>query len=84
MSAQAFGPRFWSNPIRFCRWAARERPSYFWSCVIAGIGPIMVVTVPPIRHRLGDVDAPPIPLTYPVPTGPRKKLTGYDDDTETS
>ncbi|RWA05053.1 hypothetical protein EKO27_g10051 [Xylaria grammica] len=23
--------------------------------------------------------APPIPMTYPVPTGPRKQLTGYDD-----
>ncbi|KAK3935611.1 hypothetical protein QBC46DRAFT_397129 [Diplogelasinospora grovesii] len=78
----AITPRFWAGPIRYCRWAARERPAYFWSVVIGAMGPVMLVTVPPIRKALGDDDAPQIPMTYPVPSGPRKKLTGYDDDQE--
>ncbi|PHH59295.1 hypothetical protein CDD81_3406 [Ophiocordyceps australis] len=73
-------PFFWSNPWRYCRWACREHPAYFWSVIIGGIGPIGMAIVPPIRHRLGDIDPAPIPVTYPVPTGPRKQLTGYDDE----
>ncbi|KAK3336436.1 hypothetical protein B0T19DRAFT_437200 [Cercophora scortea] len=75
-------PRFWAQPLNYMRWSARERPAYFWSVIIAGLGPVILFTVPPIRHRLGDPDAPQIPLTYPIPAGPRKQLTGYDDDTE--
>ena len=58
-------PRFWAGPLRYWRWAARERPGMFWACVLGGLGPATLVVVPPIRHRLGDPDAPPIPLTYP-------------------
>ncbi|KAK0703519.1 hypothetical protein B0T26DRAFT_731751 [Lasiosphaeria miniovina] len=76
------GPRFWAGPLKYMRWSARERPAYFYSVVIGAAGPLMLVVVPPLRRRLGDEDAPMIPLTYPVPTGPRKQLTGYDDDTE--
>ncbi|KAK4659876.1 n19m, NADH-ubiquinone oxidoreductase 9.5 kDa subunit [Podospora pseudocomata] len=75
-------PRFWATPLKYCRWAARERPSLFWSCVIAGFGPLHLIVVPPVRRALGDYDAPQIPMTYPVPTTPRKKLTGYGDETE--
>ena len=58
-------PYFWATPIRYCRWAARERPAYFWSVMIAAAGPFMLAVVPPIRRALGDNDAPTIPLTYP-------------------
>lgn len=47
------------------RWAAREKPAYFYSIVIGLIGPVMVVTVPSIRHNLGDKPRPPIPQSYP-------------------
>jgi hypothetical protein len=47
------------------RWAARERPAYFYSIVIGLIGPVMVVTVPTIRYNLGDKPRPPIPQSYP-------------------
>ncbi|KAH7316829.1 NADH-ubiquinone oxidoreductase 9.5 kDa subunit [Stachybotrys elegans] len=73
-------PLFWSGPLRYCRWAARERPALFWSVAIGAAGPIMMPIVPPLRRALGDVDPAPIPVTYPVPTGPRKQLTGYDDE----
>ncbi|KAL1872284.1 hypothetical protein VTK73DRAFT_1666 [Phialemonium thermophilum] len=75
-------PHFWAAPLRYCRWAARERPAYFWSVIIGAAGPVCLAVVPPIRRALGDEDAPPIPLTYPIPPGPRKQLTGYDDDQE--
>lgn len=75
-------PLFWQTPFRYLRWSSRERPALFWSCVIGGLGPATLAVVPPVRHALGDYDAKPIPTTYPIPLGPRKKLTGYDDNTE--
>ncbi len=63
-------PRFWAGPLRYWRWAARERPGMFWACVLGGLGPATLVVVPPIRHRLGDPDAAPIPLTYPSTLSP--------------
>ncbi|KAL6872553.1 putative NADH-ubiquinone oxidoreductase [Trichoderma longibrachiatum] len=73
-------PLFWSTPLKYCSWAARERPAFFWSVVVGAAGPLLMPIVPPIRHMLGDVDPAPIPVTYPVPAGPRKQLTGYDDE----
>jgi hypothetical protein len=91
-------PLFWQTPLKYCRWAARERPALFWSVIIGAAGPVAMPIVPPIRHYFGDIDAPPVPVTYPsaflssasmptsntrltytVPSGPRKQLTGYDD-----
>ncbi|KAJ8069049.1 hypothetical protein OCU04_002722 [Sclerotinia nivalis] len=73
-------PRFFSQPFRYIRWAAIEKPAIFFSIVVGSIGPVLVLTVPKIRHRLGDGPRPQIPLTYPIPTGPRKSLSGYDDE----
>ncbi|RYC59892.1 hypothetical protein CHU98_g6328 [Xylaria longipes] len=69
-------PAFWAGPLRYCRWAARERPNYFYSIVIGAAGPVMLFTVPPVRERLGYQRTKPVPMTYP---GPRQQLTGYDD-----
>ncbi|CAK7239102.1 MAG: n19m, NADH-ubiquinone oxidoreductase 9.5 kDa subunit [Sporothrix thermara] len=70
-------PRFYAGPVRYLRWAARERPAYFWSCIIAAGAPLSFVVAPPLRRLFGDENPPAIPLTYP---SPRKQLTGYDDD----
>ncbi|KAE8454390.1 hypothetical protein EG329_000012 [Mollisiaceae sp. DMI_Dod_QoI] len=72
-------PRFWSQPLRYMRWAATEKPAIFYSLVIGTMGPVSIVVVPPIRRMLGDQKRPEIPLTYPIPTTPRKPLSGYDD-----
>lgn len=58
-------PLFWSTPFKYCRWAAREKPALFWSVIVGFAGPAMIPIVRPIRYRLGDIDAPPIPTTYP-------------------
>lgn len=58
-------PIFWSNPLKYCRWAARERPAFFWSVMIGAAGPIAVPIVPPIRKYFGDIDPAPVPVTYP-------------------
>jgi hypothetical protein len=58
-------PRFFSQPFRYLRWAAIEKPAIFYSIVIGSLGPVLVVAVPPIRTRLGDPKRPEIPLTYP-------------------
>ncbi|KAI1379001.1 NADH-ubiquinone oxidoreductase 9.5 kDa subunit [Hypoxylon crocopeplum] len=72
-------PHFWANPLRYWRWAARETPALYWSIVIGTAGPVILATVPPIRKRLGYERPPPVPMTYPIPSGPRKTITGYDD-----
>ncbi|KAI9902824.1 hypothetical protein N3K66_002176 [Trichothecium roseum] len=72
-------PHFWATPLKYCRWASRERPALFWSVAIGFAAPVMIPVVRPIRFYLGDFDPAPVPTTYPVPTGPRKQLTGYDD-----
>jgi hypothetical protein len=58
-------PLFWSTPLKYCSWAARERPAFFWSVVVGAAGPILMPIVPPIRHMLGDIDPAPVPVTYP-------------------
>ncbi|KAL5631095.1 hypothetical protein BROUX41_000967 [Berkeleyomyces rouxiae] len=73
-------PRFFAAPLVFMRWAIRERPAYFWSVAIGASCPVFIVAVPPLRHAVGDVNAAKIPVTYPIPTGPRKQLTGFDDE----
>lgn len=58
-------PQFWSTPLRYLRWASHEKPAIFYSLVVGAMGPVMLVTLPPIRRTFGDVDPEPIPLTYP-------------------
>lgn len=58
-------PRFFSQPLKYLHWAAIEKPAIFYSLIIGSMGPVLVLTVPPIRRRLGDVQRPPIPSTYP-------------------
>ena len=58
-------PQFFQTPFRFLRWASHEKPAIFYSFILGSMGPVCVFTVPPIRHRLGDPDRPPIPMTYP-------------------
>ncbi|KAJ5507384.1 hypothetical protein N7527_009527 [Penicillium freii] len=73
-------PQFWSTPLRYIRWAAHEKPAILAAIAIGFMGPVSLATIPPIRHALGDVDPEPIPLTYPIPQGPRVVPKGYDDE----
>ncbi|KAL1998682.1 hypothetical protein VTN02DRAFT_5753 [Thermoascus thermophilus] len=73
-------PQFWQTPLRYLRWASHEKPAIFYSIVIGSMGPVALVTLPPIRRFLGDVDPEPIPMTYPIPKGPRVIPQGYDDE----
>ncbi|KAI9314926.1 hypothetical protein BX666DRAFT_1964768 [Dichotomocladium elegans] len=59
---------------------ALEKPVIFWSFVIGSIGPVMVWTVPTIRREyFGYKGIPALPLTYPLPNGPRNPPAGYED-----
>ncbi|KAG9206480.1 hypothetical protein G6514_003311 [Epicoccum nigrum] len=80
MSGIPPSPRFYSQPLRYLKWASYNKPAYFYSIVVGCIGPVMVFTVPPIRRYLGEEPIPKIPLTYPVPKGERPRPSGFDDE----
>ncbi|OBZ73076.1 NADH-ubiquinone oxidoreductase 9 subunit [Grifola frondosa] len=65
---------------RYLQRQAHEAPVVFYSCVIGLIGPVMVITVPPIRRSMGWRPAEAIPTTYPLPKRPRRPVEGYDDE----
>jgi hypothetical protein len=58
-------PMFWRNPVRYCRWAAHEKPFIFYSLVIGLAGPIFAVAKFPIDRYYGNMPPPAIPMTYP-------------------
>lgn len=64
-------PQFWQTPLRYLRWASHEKPAIFYSIIVGSMGPVALVTLPPIRRFLGDVDPEPIPMTYPSKKLPR-------------
>jgi hypothetical protein len=65
MSAIPPSPRFFQQPLRYLKWASINKPAYFFSIIVGCTGPIMVLTVPPIRRYLGEEQRPKIPMTYP-------------------
>ncbi|KAF4613508.1 hypothetical protein D9613_007569 [Agrocybe pediades] len=67
------------NSYRYFQRQAHENPVIFYSVIIGAIGPIMAVTIPPIRESMGYKPAEMIPATYPLPNRPRRSTTGYED-----
>ncbi|KAF8808716.1 hypothetical protein BYT27DRAFT_7188676 [Phlegmacium glaucopus] len=65
--------------FRYMQRQAHESPVLFYSIVIGTIGPVMVVTVPPIREHFGYKRAEMVPTTYPLPKRPRRPVQGYED-----
>lgn len=58
-------PQFFSQPLRYLRWAHVAKPAIFYSLAIGSLGPVLVLAVPPLRYRFGDPQRPQIPMTYP-------------------
>ncbi|KAI8937944.1 hypothetical protein NX059_005627 [Plenodomus lindquistii] len=80
MSGIPSSPRFFQQPLRYLHWASINKPAYFYSIIVGLSGPVVVLTVPPIRRYMGAEPIAKIPMTYPVPKGPRPKPTGFDDE----
>ncbi|KAF8327934.1 uncharacterized protein EI90DRAFT_1646963 [Cantharellus anzutake] len=55
------------NTARYLRYAAHEEPVIFWSLILGFTGPVMVLTVPPMRRQLGYVPPERPPTSYPLP-----------------
>ncbi|KAF0482069.1 NADH-ubiquinone oxidoreductase 9.5 kDa subunit [Gigaspora margarita] len=71
---------FVTGPLNFLRRMATENTVYFWSLSVGILGPVLVVTVPPIRERyFGYVRSEDPPITYPMPKRPRNPPAGYED-----
>ncbi|ORY25327.1 hypothetical protein BCR39DRAFT_544312 [Naematelia encephala] len=64
---------------RYLQRTAHESPVIFYSLLIGISGPVMVLTVPPIRRSFGYQSPPRIPASYPVPDRPRRTVQGYED-----
>lgn len=67
-------PQFWSQPLRYMRWASHEKPAIFFSIVLGSLGPVALVSIPPIRRYFGDVDPEQIPFSYPSQSIPNCAL----------
>ncbi|EPS96304.1 hypothetical protein FOMPIDRAFT_1130657 [Fomitopsis schrenkii] len=65
---------------RYLQRQAHEQPVIFYSCVLGLIGPVMLVTVPPVRRAFGYKTPEQIPTTYPLPNRPRRPVQGYEDE----
>ncbi|TDL19621.1 hypothetical protein BD410DRAFT_773832 [Rickenella mellea] len=68
------------NTYRYLQRQAHESPVIFYSCVLGAIGPVMLVTVPPIRRYYGWRKPEEIPTTYPLPKRARRPVQGYEDE----
>ncbi|TCD71085.1 hypothetical protein EIP91_000177 [Steccherinum ochraceum] len=76
--AALFSP--FRSTFRYMQRQAHESPVIFYSCILGVIGPVMVITVPPIRASLGWKPAERVPTTYPLPNRPRRPVQGYEDE----
>lgn len=47
------------------QYAAHEHPAVFFSIAIGSVGPVAVLTVPPIRKAYGWKPAEKVPTSYP-------------------
>ncbi|KAI9713687.1 MAG: hypothetical protein M1828_001376 [Chrysothrix sp. TS-e1954] len=72
-------PFFFRQPIQYMRWAAHEKPALWFSVLIGGAGPLLILAGVPTRKYFGIERNPVPPYTYPVPTKPRQPLPDYDD-----
>ncbi|PFH52975.1 hypothetical protein AMATHDRAFT_172490 [Amanita thiersii Skay4041] len=68
------------NTYRYLQRQAHESPVLFYSVVLGFIGPLMVVTIPPIRERMGYRPAEMVPTSFPLPNRPRRPVQGYEDE----
>ncbi|KAF2729806.1 hypothetical protein EJ04DRAFT_501646 [Polyplosphaeria fusca] len=73
-------PQFFKQPLRYLHWASVNKPAYFYSIIVGLMGPVSLIVVPPARRYLGDERRPKIPMTYPIPKGPRPRPEGFDDE----
>ncbi|GAA95291.1 uncharacterized protein L969DRAFT_292552 [Mixia osmundae IAM 14324] len=80
MASTLFGP--FARTYRSLQRNAHENPAIFYSIIIGAVGPIAVLTVPPIRRTYFGYQTPDrVPTSYPLPRRPRdESLSGYDDE----
>ncbi|KAL9714105.1 n19m, NADH-ubiquinone oxidoreductase 9.5 kDa subunit [Leucoagaricus gongylophorus] len=50
---------------RYLQRQAHESPVIFYSVILGTIGPVMAITIPPIREHFGYRPAEMIPTSYP-------------------
>ncbi|KAI0338093.1 hypothetical protein BDW22DRAFT_1432756 [Trametopsis cervina] len=65
---------------RYLQRQAHEQPVLYYSVVIGLVGPLLIVTVPPVRQRMGWEPAERPPTSYPLPKRARVPVLGYDDE----
>ncbi|SPO27698.1 related to nadh-ubiquinone oxidoreductase 9.5 kDa subunit [Ustilago trichophora] len=76
--ASLFSP--FRSTYRYLQYAAHEHPVVFYSILIGSVGPVAVVTVPPIRKAYGWKPSEKVPTSYPLPARARQEITAYDDE----
>ncbi|KAG0294149.1 hypothetical protein BGZ98_001874 [Dissophora globulifera] len=65
--------------FQYLKNSANKNPYIFVSFVVAAIGPVLVVAVPPFRKAQGYVSPARLPESYPLPQRARSPPAGYED-----
>ncbi|KAJ1919759.1 n19m, NADH-ubiquinone oxidoreductase 9.5 kDa subunit [Mycoemilia scoparia] len=54
-------------------------PFAAWGIALGSLGPLIVLTVPPLQRKLGYVKPERVPTSYPLPNRPRRPTPGFED-----
>ncbi|KAJ2372608.1 hypothetical protein IW150_004034 [Coemansia sp. RSA 2607] len=65
--------------VNAIRKATFEHPFAVWGLALGFTGPLLVLTVPPIRDAMGYQAPNAIPESYPLPKRARRPTTGFED-----
>ncbi|KAI8321255.1 hypothetical protein GQ54DRAFT_334192 [Martensiomyces pterosporus] len=65
--------------VNAIRKATFEYPFAVWGLGLGFAGPLLVLTVPPVRKALGFVAPKAVPESYPLPKRARRATPGFED-----
>ncbi|KAI7818190.1 hypothetical protein BX661DRAFT_191917 [Kickxella alabastrina] len=61
------------------RKATFDQPFAVWGLALGFTGPLLMLTVPPLRQKLGYQAPNAIPENYPLPNRARRATSGFED-----
>ncbi|KAJ2723927.1 n19m, NADH-ubiquinone oxidoreductase 9.5 kDa subunit [Coemansia sp. Benny D115] len=66
--------------VNALRKATFEYPFAVWGLALGFTGPLLVLTVPPLRKAVGYKAPMAVPESYPLPNRARRPTVGFEDE----